>query len=73
MTHVNAFKMDVQDALAAARKALGDVEERVAALVAKLEEDVSGDVATAADATVEPTPESAPEAETSPADETKSK
>lgn len=72
MTHVNAFKMDVEAALADAKKALGDVEQRVAALVAKLEEDVSTDVATA-EAPTEPAPEVGPEAETAAPDETKSK
>lgn len=72
MTHVNAFKMDVEAALADAKKALGDVEQRVAALVAKLEEDVSTDVA-AAEAPAEPAPEAAPEAETPDPDSTKTK
>lgn len=53
MTHVNAYKTDVQEALAAARNAISEVDARVAALVEKLEE---GDTPT-----VEPEPAPEPQ------------
>lgn len=38
-THVNAFKQDVRDAFAEAKKVLGEVEAKYEALLAKLEAD----------------------------------
>lgn len=62
-THVNALKQDLADALNDARKALGDVEAKVEAVLTKLESDAN----TANTDAVEPTPASEPVAPEAPA------
>lgn len=67
MTHVNAFKTDLDDAVKVAHDAVNEVEAKAKALVAKLEEDLDGTPeAPTSDDTNTPAeaPEVAPETET---------
>lgn len=54
MTHVNAFKQDVKDALTEAHEALSEAEEKFDSLLAKLEADEAPEAPVAPESTSEP-------------------